>query len=113
MTCFSVLLMAAENQEKGGAAGETSFKIRGRYPCYMPVDAEKKNLMGIPGPNRGVGWNSPAGAAVPPGAGRAHRHAPAKDNVHPGEKIAIVTSDIHPAPMPTWGNACSLLDRIV
>lgn len=65
---------------------------------------------GHPDAQRGVGGADRRGGG-PAGAERAHRYARLRDIVHPGEKIAIITSDIT-RPMPTWKVMPALLDEL-
>ena len=85
---------------------ELSFKIGERTQA---VNVPKKNLMGILEPNE-VRVELTGEAAVRRALAEPIGTPRLRDNVHPGEKIAIVTSDIT-RPMPTWTVMPALLDE--
>jgi lactate racemase len=86
---------------------ELSFKIGERTQA---VNVPKKNLMGILEPNE-VRVELTGEAAVRRALAEPIGTPRLRDNVHPGEKIAIVTSDIT-RPMPTWTVMPALLDEL-
>ena len=74
------------------------------------VEVPQANLLGVLTPNPRGSWPHRRGGSAP-GAGSAHRHAPAAGHPAAGEKIAIVTSDVT-RPMPTWQVMGPLLEEM-
>ena len=84
-----------------------SFKIGERT---QTVNVPEKNLMGVLEPNE-VRVDLTGEAAVRRALAEPIGTPRLRDIVHPGEKIAIVTSDIT-RPMPTWTVMPALLDEL-
>ena len=86
---------------------ELPFKIGERT---QTVDVPEKNLMGVLDPNE-VRVELTGETAVRRALAEPIGTPRLRDIVHPGEKIAIVTSDIT-RPMPTWTVMPALLDEL-
>ena len=84
-----------------------SFKIGERT---QTVNVPEKNLMGVLEPNE-VRVDLTGEAAVRRALAEPIGTPRLRDIVHPGEKIALVTSDIT-RPMPTWTVMPALLDEL-
>ena len=86
---------------------ELTFKIGERT---QTVDVPEKNLLGVLEPNE-VRVDMTGEAAVRQALAEPIGTPRLRDIIHPGEKIAIVTSDIT-RPMPTWAVMPALLDEL-
>ena len=86
---------------------ELTFKIGERT---QTVDVPGKNLLGVLEPNE-VRVDMTGEAAVRQALAEPIGTPRLRDIIHPGEKIAIVTSDIT-RPMPTWAVMPALLDEL-
>ena len=86
---------------------ELTFKIGERT---QTVDVPEKNLLGVLEPNE-VRVDMTGEAAVRQALAEPIGTPQLRDIIHPGEKIAIVTSDIT-RPMPTWAVMPALLDEL-